>query len=354
MHSPTARYGSVDVLRGLAVAAMLLVNDAGDWSHVYPWLEHAEWNGCTAADLVFPTFLFVVGISIALAKREMPAAGQAGRMAAVAWRALRLLLLGVALNLLADWMIPGRDFRYAGVLQRIAFCYGVVAVMAIGLSARAMQFAAVLLLLGYGVLLACGGPLQPGTSIVDRVDTFVLGHHAYLFDPLTGLGRDPEGLLSTLPAIVTTLSGWQAGVWLRQGRMRRLVAAALIAASTGLALSVVQPMNKSLGTPAFVLWTGGLAACVLALLHALVDRRGWHLPGRTFGRNAIVAYAGGWTAACVLAIGGFQAAIHAALFARPLSGFDPRLASFAYALAFTGACWLGVRALDRRGIRVVI
>lgn len=350
----TRRYGSVDVLRGLAVAAMLVVNDAGDWSHVYPWLEHAEWNGCTAADLVFPTFLFVVGVSIALASRVIGPGERSAQIAAVAWRALRMLLLGIALNLLAHWTIPDRDFRWAGVLQRIALCYAIVAMMAIGLSARVCRAAAAVLLAGYGVVLACGGPLQPGASIVDRVDTLVLRRHAYLFDPATGLARDPEGILSTLPAIVTTLCGWQAGLWLQRGRVRRLLAAALFAASAGLLLSAVQPMNKALWTPAFVLWSGAFAGCALALLHALVDRLGWRVPGRVFGRNAIVAYAGGWIAACLLALGAAQAGIHRVLFAWPLAGFDPRLASLAYACAFTGACWLGVRAMERRSIRIVI
>lgn len=348
------RFASVDVLRGLAVAAMLVVNDAGDWSHVYAWVEHAEWNGCTAADLVFPTFLFVVGASLALATRAASAPERRARIAAAGWRALRILLLGFALNLIAEWTIPGRAFRIAGVLQRIAVCYAVVAAAALYLAPRTQWFLAAGLLAGYGVLLALGGPLQPGLTIVDRVDTRVLGRFAYAFDPATGQAHDPEGLLSTLPAIATTLLGLRAGAWLAQGRTRTLAMAAAIAAAAGLALSTLQPINKSLWTPAFVFWSGGCAGAALALLHVLVDRHGLPLPGRSLGVNAILAYAAAWVAACLLAIGGAQAWVYGALFAAPLAASDPRLPSFLYALAFTGACWLALHALARRGIRVTI
>src|SRR5580765_2730547 len=133
MNMKPQRFASVDALRGITVAAMLLVNDPGSWDHVFWPLEHAEWNGCTPTDLVFPFFLFVMGVSAALAilpKLEQGIAPDVLHNAAL-WRALRIVVLGVAINALAAWWLPGREMRWPGVLQRIGVCFAVVSLFAL-------------------------------------------------------------------------------------------------------------------------------------------------------------------------------------------------------------------------------
>src|SRR5690606_9274655 len=178
MDARPRRHASVDVLRGWAVAAMLLVNYPGDWGHVYAPLEHSEWNGFTPTDLVFPAFLFLVGVSIALALgRAAEAGGDARRQAlGKAWlRALRLVLLGLALHAIAMWAYDKPDFRPWGVLQRIGLCFGAAATAMLYLRARGQWIAIAALLLGYWALLAATGGTAPWDNIASRVDTWMLG-----------------------------------------------------------------------------------------------------------------------------------------------------------------------------------
>jgi predicted acyltransferase len=358
MGRPSPRLASVDALRGLTVAAMLVVNDAGDWSHVHPWLEHAAWNGIAPPDLIFPMFLFIMGVSVALALvPRVEAGGNRGMLLrAVLARALRIVLLGLALQW-AAWvsMEPGRSFRVMGVLQRIGLCYAALGLMAIGVRSARVQWAVfAALLIGYAAMLA-GGPLDPGLNLADRIDTAVLGRHAYQVGLPDGASHDPEGLLSTLPSIATALLGLRAGAWLRVGRTRRLAVGGLAAFALGSAWSLQLPLNKNLWTPSFVLWTGGVSMLALALAHELVDRRGWPALGRTLGVNAITAYALGWLAICALAGSGALGPLYTALFAAPLAGHcPPWVASAAFALAFTAVIWAVMRGFEARGWRITI
>jgi predicted acyltransferase len=349
---------SVDALRGLAVAAMLVVNDAGDWGHVYPWLEHAAWHGCTPADLIFPFFLLVVGVSLNLALGPKLEAGAAPRelAGAVLWRGLRIVALGLALHAVAWWLIDGRSFRIPGVLQRIGLCFGAAGLLMLWLrDARAQWLALVALLLGHAVLLTLGGSLAPGENLSDRIDAAVFGRFAFQFDAASGRAHDPEGLLGTLGALATVMLGVRAGEWLRGGRRAHLVIAGIAALAAGAAWSLVLPWNKALWTPSFVLWTGGLGLLTLALVHALVDRLGAPALGRSMGVNAIAAYAGAWVASCVLAGSGAMAPLYTSMFAAPLAPrFGPAFASLAFALAFTASWWLLMVVFARRGWRITI
>lgn len=234
----TRRFASVDVLRGLAVAAMLLVNNPGDWGHVFAPLRHADWHGFTPTDLIFPLFLFLVGVSISLGLRSGTA------MATIWLRALRLVAAGLLLHLVAMWAYDLPAFRPWGVLQRIGLCYGVAATLASRGSTRTLWGVITVILLGYWALLAMSGGYAPLHNIASRVDAEMLGVHAYQFDAATGLGHDPEGLLSTLPAIASTLVGVCAGTWLRDRGTRRLLVAAAIALIVGLVWSLSMPLNK--------------------------------------------------------------------------------------------------------------
>lgn len=352
-----ARLASVDALRGLAVAAMLLVNNPGDWGHVYAPLQHAAWHGCTPTDLIFPFFLFIVGVSIALslgARIEAAGAAKAPLARGVLERALRILLLGLALHALAWWLMDKPEFRLMGVLQRIALCFAFTGLVALYLRQRQQWLLLAALLLGYAALLLAGGPLSKAGNLAARLDSALLGPLAYQWDAATGLAHEPEGLLSTLGAFATCLLGLRAGDWLRKGLTARLYALSAAALALGYAAAFYLPWNKQLWTSSFVLWTGGWACLALLLSHQWVDRRGWPALGRAFGVNAIAAYAGAWTLAVLLEGLGWMAPLYALGFgwiARTLGPFE---ASLAFALAFVLLWALVVALLDRRRIYIKV
>jgi predicted acyltransferase len=349
------RLASLDALRGCTVAAMLLVNDPGDWSHVYAPLEHSAWNGCTPTDLVFPFFLFVVGVSVALAilPRLEQGAAPAALTRAAMWRALRILALGVAINVLAAWLLPQAHLRFPGVLQRIALCFAGVALFAVYTRPRTQWIAIAALLFGYWGLLLLGGSLEPWTNIVSRVDSAVFGRFVYLIDPATGRGHDPEGLLGTLPSLASALLGLRAGCWLRRERFRTLLLAGIACLLLGALWSLWLPLNKNLWTPSFVLWTAGWATLALLAFHWLVDRRGWPALGRRFGVNAIAAYAGSELMQILLPALGWQEPIYQHGFAGWMTPwFGPYVPSLAFAAAFVMLWWLIVWAMDRRGVHL--
>jgi predicted acyltransferase len=361
MSAPVAakapRFASVDALRGLTVAAMLLVNNPGDWGHVYAPLLHAEWHGCTPTDFIFPFFLFIVGVSIALGVVPRAEAGveRGALMRAVAVRALRIVGLGLLLHVLAWWWLDMAHFRPWGVLQRIGLCFLVAGAVALWLRPRAQWVLLAVLLLGWWALLAWGGSLAPWDNIASRVDTALLGPWLYQFDPATGRGHDPEGLSSTLGALATTVLGLRAGDWLRRGQLRALCVGGAAALLLAWLWAPLLPWNKQLWTSSYVLWTGGWAMLALAAAHVLVDRRGWPAVGRSFGVNAIAAYAG--SAVMVYAFAGLSwwGTIYQAGFAGWMTPrFGPYLPSLAFALAFVGFWWVVVRWMDRRGWRIRI
>jgi predicted acyltransferase len=349
----TARLASVDALRGLTVAAMLFVNNPGDWSHVLAPFRHAKWDGCTPTDIIFPFFLFIVGVSVALAfaPRLEGTAPKPDLRRAIAARALRLFVLGVGLNVLT-WLAFGLPVpRVMGVLQRIALCYGAVATLAITTRPKTQWAILGTVLLGYWGLLLLGGSLTPDDNLAGRIDTLVFGRSAFEFDAATGQARDPEGLLSTLPAIGTTLLGLRAGFWLLRGQRRALVVAGVGTLVLGLLWSIVLPFNKNLWTPSFVLWTAGWAFLALALCHELVDRRGWRPLGRTFGVNAIAVFAGSLILVYVLIGLGLLQPLYETLIAGWLTPLaSPFASSHAFALLHVVFWWVLAWRLDKRGL----
>ncbi|HET7664023.1 MAG TPA: heparan-alpha-glucosaminide N-acetyltransferase domain-containing protein [Rhodanobacteraceae bacterium] len=348
--APKTRLASVDALRGITVAAMLLVNDPGDWGHVFAPLGHARWNGATPTDFIFPMFLFVMGVSVALAIVPRLERGQshARLRNAALWRALRIVALGVLINALAAWLMPGREMRWPGVLQRIGVCFAVVGMFAIHTPRRAWWMAVVALLAVYAAILHAGGTLDKWINIDDRLDTFVFGHAVWNFNHATGQGHDPEGLLSTLGALASSLLGLCAGMWLRARRMRHLLIAGLVALALGAVWSWWLPFNKNLWTPSFVLWTAGWSMLVLAAFHWMMDMRGWPPLGRRFGVNAIAAYAGSEIMQVLLPATGLQALLYAPLsrWITPVAG--PYVASLTFALLFVLLWWVIVWVMDKR------
>ena len=353
MSNALRRLASVDALRGCTVALMLLVNDPGDWDHVYWPLEHAQWNGCTPTDLVFPFFLFVVGVSIALAigPRVEQGADKGVLMRAALKRGLRILLLGVAINLLAWAIMPQAHLRLPGVLQRIGVCFAGAAAFAIYVKPRAQWITIAMLLLGYWALLLAGGSLEPFVNIVSRTDFAIFGHTVYLIDPVSGRGHDPEGLLGCLPSLATSLLGLRAGQWLREQNIQALTLAGIAWCALGFAWSLVFPLNKNLWTSSFVLWTAGWATLALVLFHVLIDQRGWPAIGRRFGVNAVTAYGGSELMQILLLGLGLLDPLYRRAFASwitPIAG--PYVASVTFAIAFVAVWWLIVYAMDRKKI----
>jgi predicted acyltransferase len=349
--APT-RWGSVDALRGLAVAAMLLVNNPGDWAHVWAPLRHAEWHGFTPTDFVFPLFLFIVGVSLALGLE--PALERGASVATLQrgllWRALRIVLLGLALHAVAWWLLDTRAFRPMGVLQRIGLCVGVVGLIALHARPRTQWVLVAALLLGGWASFA--GGVDKHANLADRADSLLLGRFAYQFDAASGHAHDPEGVLSTLGALVTTLLGLRAGAWLRRNQLGTLWLAGAACTALGWAGSLALPLNKALWTPTFAVFTGGLAMLVLAAGHEAIDRRGAPALGRRFGVHALAVYAGAWLMGCVVgAWPAAQAATRQLLETlAPLVGAEA--ASLAYALLFTTFWWFVARTLDARGWRI--
>ncbi len=309
--TPSQRLASLDVFRGMAIASMILVNNPGSWDHIYPPLEHAKWHGCTPTDLVFPFFLFIVGVAMPFSFAKYTPENRP--TAAVYWRILRrgvvLFALGLLLalfSLFLDWAIAGKPINFStirimGVLQRISLAYVLAAVAVLNLQRRWLWILAGLLLIGYWAAMQLipvpgygAGNLTPEGNLGGYIDQIILGkQHLYRGGPF-----DPEGLFSTLPALVTVLAGYFTGDWLRKQPIKsrtsvNLAIFGLICLIIGRLWGFLFPINKQLWTSSYVVFTAGWAMLVLALCYELIEVRGkrrWGLPLEVMGLNAIFLF----------------------------------------------------------------
>jgi predicted acyltransferase len=301
-----ARLLSLDAFRGLTMASMVIVNNPGDWGSVYAPLLHAEWNGCTPTDLIFPFFLFMVGVSMTLSRRA------SARWSVIARRAATIVILGWLLSLFP--FFPATRFlnwRLPGVLVRIGLCYfAAAAIMRASAPVgerddrrhgRRLSVWVAALTLGYWVAMVwmpwpghTPGDLSPAGNLGAFIDRAVLGQrHLWQQRPW-----DPEGLASTVPAVATTLLGILAGFWMRSGErpaMKALVLASAGAAGMALGLlwDLAFPINKNLWTSSYVMFTGGAAAVSLAACYWVIDVKGWRrwaAPFVILGMNAIALF----------------------------------------------------------------
>jgi len=301
--SQPGRLVSLDVFRGLTVMAMVLVNNPGDWGHIYAPLEHAKWNGCTPTDLIFPFFLFIVGVSLvyALSSAKQGAQASGKVVARIVRRAAVLYGLG-----LFGALFPAFEFstvRLPGVLARIALVFLVCGLIFLKTNWRTQLWLLIGILVGYNVLMQLVpvpgyGPanLNPETNLGAWLDRLLLGE-AHLWK--SSRTWDPEGLLSTLPAVGTGLAGMLTAQWLRRTDLDAATKVVWICVVGGAAvvLGLIWngwfPINKALWTSSFVLYAGGLAASSLAMLYWLCDvqgLRGWIKPFLVFGVNAITVF----------------------------------------------------------------
>jgi predicted acyltransferase len=383
---------SLDVFRGMTVAGMLLVNNPGDWDHIFAPLEHAPWNGWTPTDLIFPFFLFIVGVTsyLSLSQRRARGDDDGAIVRQILRRGALIFLFGLFLAWFPGFMwgkiesLPDPSFgdrvlyrlqhlRIMGVLQRIGVAYVIGAL--ITLRGTWKQHLVVLggILLGYWALMTLVTvPDQgvPGWQLLDKpeavmsawFDRLVFGTNHLWVSAKTW---DPEGLLSTLPAVGTMMLGQFAGRWIGSRaslaeRLNGLFAAGALLMMVGLIWHWVFPINKSLWTSSYVVFTAGLASVTLATCMWIIDIRGWKRWTKFFviyGTNPMIAFLGsGLMARITVSLWKMQTPegprsvsylVHHALF---VPVFEPRVASLAYALTFVTLWFLILWALWRRNI----
>ncbi|WP_438862946.1 acyltransferase family protein [Neptunicella sp.] len=292
------RVAAIDVLRGLTIALMILVNTPGSWGHVYWPFLHADWSGATPTDMVFPFFVFIVGAAMYYALASARTSGN------IPWgklvkRASLMFLIGFLLNIF-PFNENAENWRILGVLQRIAVCYLFGAVLILLLSTRQLIGVCVAILLGYWLLLTIGSSQPYGleTNLVRQIDLAILGAN-HLWQG-KGIAFDPEGLLSDLPAIVTLISGYLTCLWLAKTpapveQIKKLLAAGIPLILLALVWHHWHPINKSLWTGSFVFLTTGVAMSVLALIiwaWEVVGIRAGMEQFRIYGSNPLVGYVG--------------------------------------------------------------
>jgi predicted acyltransferase len=297
----TERLISLDVFRGATMAAMLLVNNPGDWGNIYSQLDHAEWNGWTFTDLIFPFFLWIVGVAIPLSMGRRLENGEprTKELLRLARRAAIIFALGLALNGFPHYDLS--SIRIPGVLQRIGICYFFAGLIFLNTGVRGQIISIFCLLTGYWLLMAFmpvpgwgHGILNDHGNFSEYVDTLILNGHMWRETKT----YDPEGVISTIPAIATVLFGILTGQLLRSKQTGAEKAAWIFVMGNflllaGLIMNHWLPINKKLWTSTYAVFMAGMAANVFAICYWLVDVRGykaWSKPFAVYGMNAITVF----------------------------------------------------------------
>ena len=351
---------------------MVLVNNPGNWEHIYWPLEHAQWHGWTPTDLVFPFFLFIVGVSIALALAKRLESGRSTRD--LYWKIIKRTLIIFAIGLFLNGFpyFNLSELRIPGVLQRIAICFFVASIIFLNTRVGTQIVITIVLVIVYWLLMTlvpapgfAAGDLSKEGSLASLIDRVVFGKHVWAQAKV----YDPEGLLSTIPALATTLLGALSGHWIRTSRssyekVAGLFVSGVVCVAAGWVWNSFFPINKALWTSSYVLFTGGLALHFLAFCYWVIDIKGyrrWAKPFEIFGVNAIALYVGAGLMAELLGVISVRQAdgtavelkawIYNNLFA---SWASPINASLAFAISFV-LVWLGLMwILYRRKIFIKV
>jgi predicted acyltransferase len=367
---------SLDILRGLTIGFMILVNNNGNEATAYWPLKHAAWNGFTPTDLVFPTFLFLVGVStvFSINSRLTQGATKQSLLLHVLRRSIILYLLGLVVNSFPHFHL--HTMRFYGVLPRIAICYLVVSCLyLISSDWRSKAVVAILTLVGYWILMRfvpVPGYGVPGRDIplLDPDANLTAWLDRQIFSPthLYEHTRDPEGLLSTIPALATALFGALTGIWLRTSRtfhakVRGIAAAGVTAIVLSCLWNLSFPINKKLWTSSYALLAAGLSLLLLAICLLIADRpekasplprhSGFSMPFLVFGTNAITAYVFSELLQATLTSVHVRPGLNCQQWLdRLFEGIVPNLAvsSLLYSLGFVAICWLFVSMLYRKNI----
>jgi predicted acyltransferase len=316
---------SLDVLRGLTIASMITVNNPGSWSHMYAPLRHAEWNGCTPTDLIFPFFLFMVGVAIWFAFKKFDHQLNADATKKIIKRTLLIFIIGLLLNWFPFFRYLSTDeeggigsmffkaidnLRIMGVLQRIALAYGAGAFIGLWLKDyRKVGASVAVLLLGYWAILWASGSnnfFTPENNLIGRIDIALFGENHVYTDYFNNqrIKFDPEGLLSTIPSIATVLLGFLLGQFIDKAKShKKLVVHLLIGGAllvlAGYLWNLSFPLNKKIWSSSFVLYTAGWATVLMGVFIFVIDVLGyklWSHPFLVFGLNPlfIFVFAGVW------------------------------------------------------------
>lgn len=379
---------ALDVMRGITIAGMILVNNPGSWSHIYAPLEHAEWHGLTPTDLVFPFFMFIMGLStwFSLKKYDFRPTG------AVIWKIIKRTILIYFIGLAIAWfgmtlrgVCNEKTFaeaafnfsriRLVGVLPRLALCYGIGSLMALLFKGKSLIYTICTMLVAYTVILFAGNGFEfSDANVISIVDHKLLGENHIYRSTVGGVSLkfDPEGLLSTLPSIAHMLIGFLcAGMIMNvkdnNQRCLRLFLVGTSLTFAGLLLSYGIPINKKIWSPTFVLTTCGLASSLLATLIWVIDIKGWKKWSRffeVFGVNPLFLFCLSGVAAIILgairipysATESGMATIHGWLYRAlliPVFG-DETFASMIFALCFMLLMWCIGFVLYRRKIYIKV
>jgi len=289
---------ALDTFRGITIASMIIVNIPGSWSYVYAPLRHAKWHGCTPTDLIFPFFLFIVGVAMSYSFRKYDNRISVIAIRKIVKRVVLIFLIGLALNAF-PFKTEISNLRILGVLQRIAIAYGIAALLYLCFSQTKLIFVSGIILIGYWLLLlgfGQGDPYAVETNLVRIIDLKIIGE-SHLWKGV-GIPFDPEGLLSTLPSVVTVIFGSLTGKSIQTGSnlksaVYKMLIMGVSAVLLGKIWDIVFPINKYLWTSSYVLFTSGLAMIFLAVLLWFTDVRGkrkWVYPFVVFGMNSLFLY----------------------------------------------------------------
>lgn len=363
---------SIDVLRGMTIFFMIIVNTPGTWDYVYAPLRHAKWHGCTPTDLVFPFFLFIVGVSMAMSlqkitsQTQLDAGTRSALLAKILKRTCLIFLVGLLLNWFPFYHKHISDLRILGVLQRIALAYGGAGLLIILLGARLrILISAIIILLGYWALLVMGGGADPFSlegNLATWFDPKVLGEsHVYKG---FGIPFDPEGLVSTIPGVAHVLIGYLIGVYgildhkSAESPMKGLKTVfyvGLTLTNLGILWSLAFPINKPLWTSSYVLFSCGLGSILLAILIYFIDIlkiTKWTYVFRVFGLNPLVSYAlsGLFVKLMMTSFkwegGNAYTKLYESVFQPLLGNYN---GSFGFALVYTLFIWFFAWLLYRKG-----
>jgi predicted acyltransferase len=305
MAKNSSRLVSLDIFRGLTVAFMIIVNTPGSWDHVYPPLRHSEWNGCTPTDLVFPFFLFIVGMSTWYSLKKYGSELNWSSFLRIFRRTVTIFALGLFLTIFPKFGMDYSTLRIMGVLQRIALAYGIGALICLSVKRNYLWIIiAILLLIYWGLLSFFGGadPYSLGGNFALKADIAVLGK-SHIYKGF-GIPFEPEGLLGTIPASCTVIIGYFVGEMAGKGsangkNVLKVVLLGAAAFGLGYLWNIIFPINKPLWTSSYVLFTAGIAMGIFAIIYLVADVLKFHVPGTffmIFGTNALFSYflAGIW------------------------------------------------------------
>lgn len=385
------RFLSLDIFRGATVAAMILVNNPGSWSNMFSPLQHAPWHGCTPTDLVFPFFLFAVGNAMAFVMPRLEAAGTGAFFKKVLTRAALIYIIGLLLTwwpfiqwregalVFKHWVNPENPesgIRILGVLPRIAIAYLFASIIVFFTTKRTAAWIGIGILLAYWALSYWlgkpGDPYSLNGFFGTAIDKTILGvAHMYKGE---GVPFDPEGLVSTIPAIVQVIFGYLAGAYIRlKGKSWEMLAGLFLAgcllAFAGLFWDLSFPINKKIWTSSYVLYTTGLALLVISVILYAVEFRnktGWHTRFFTaFGKNALFIFVLSGLIPKTLSLLRWSDGVNAngnPAYTSPLPWFyknicrplfeDPRIASLLYAIVFLILLWAIAAWMDRKKIYI--